>query len=288
MQELKKFHCNLYSRRSVKTEEQCLTYLADINTPKLIENETLQCEGKLTLKECWDDLVSMGSNKSPRNYGLTEEFQVCFFAEVGSLLVSTLNFCHDKGELTSSQKQAVITLIEKRGKDKRFIKNWRPISLLNVDVKIVSKALAVRLKKIINKLIAYDQTGYVQGRHIGESIRVIQDLTEFAYLKDQEGLIFSSHLEKAFGSVDHNFLFSVLRKFGFGPSFIQWVKTLLCKLENCVRNNNGCSTDYFTLHRGTRQGIHYLYVFSFLFWKFSLYRLDLIRTFSDLLLKTYL
>ena len=81
----------------------------------MLENETLQCEGKLTLKECWDALVSTGSNKSPGNDGLTKEFYVCFFAEVGSLLVSTLNFCHDKGELTSSQKQAVITLIEKRG-----------------------------------------------------------------------------------------------------------------------------------------------------------------------------
>ena len=287
LQELKKFYCNLYSRRSVKTEEQCLTYLANINTPKLLKNETLQCEGKLTLKECWDALVSMGSNKSAGNDGLTEEFYVCFFAEVGSLLVSTLNFCHDKGELTSSQKQAVITLIEKRGKDKRFIKNWRPISLLNVDVKIASKVLAVRLKKVINKLIAYDQTAYVQGRYIGKSIRVIQDLIDFADLEDQEGLIFSSDLEKAFDSVDHNFLLSVLRKFGFGPSFIQWVKTLLCKLESCVMNN-GCSTDYFTLHRGTRQGIHYLHIFSFLFWKFSLYRLELIWTFSDLLLKTYL
>ena len=57
LQELKKFYCNLYSRKSVKTEEQCLTYLANINTPKLLENETLQCEGKLTLKECWDALV---------------------------------------------------------------------------------------------------------------------------------------------------------------------------------------------------------------------------------------
>ena len=89
----------------------------------------------------------MGSDKSPGNDGLNKEFYVCFFAEVGSLLVSTLNFCHDKGELTSSQKQAVITLIEKRGKDKRFIKNWRPISLLNVDVKIASQSASSAVKK---------------------------------------------------------------------------------------------------------------------------------------------
>ena len=115
LQELKKFYCNTYSRRSGKTEKQCLTYLENISTPKLLENETLQCEGKPTLKECWDALVSMGSNKLPGNDGLSKNFYVCFFAEVGSLLVSTLNICHDKVELTSSQKQAVITLIEKWG-----------------------------------------------------------------------------------------------------------------------------------------------------------------------------
>ena len=179
--------------------------MENINTPKLLENEALQCEGKLTRKECWDALVSMGSSKSPGNDGLTKEFYACFFTEVGSLLVSTLNFCHDKSELTSSQKQAVITLIEKSGKDKRFIKNWRPISFLNVDLKIASKALTVRLKKVIDELIAYDQTANVSVRYIGESIRVIQDLINFADPKEQEGLIFSSDLEKAFDSVNHNF-----------------------------------------------------------------------------------
>ena len=70
-----------------------------------------------------------------------------FGGELGSCLVRTLNFCHKVGELTSSQRQAVISLIEKKDKDKRYIKNWRPISLLNVDLKIASKALAARIKK---------------------------------------------------------------------------------------------------------------------------------------------
>ena len=111
----------------------------------------------------------------------------------------------------------------------------------------------MRLKKVIDKLIAYDQTASVQGCYIGESIRVIQDLIDFADLEEQEGLIFSSDLEKAFDSVDYNFLFSVLRRFVLGPDFIQWVKTLLCRSKGC-NMNNGCSTGYFTLHKGTRQG----------------------------------
>ena len=141
------------------------------------------------------------------------------------------------GELTSSQRQAVISLIEKKDKEKRYIKNWRPISLLNVDLKIASKALAARIKKVIGSVILYDQTAYVKGRYIGESIRLIQDIIEYADEMDEEGILFSSDIEKAFDSVDHTFIFTTLKKFGFGPDFIQWVKTLLNRPESCVMNN---------------------------------------------------
>ena len=120
-----------------------------------------------------------------------------------------------------------ISLIEKKDKDKRYIKNWRPISLLNVDLKTASKALAARIKKVIRSVILYDQTAYVKGRYIGESIRLIQDIIEYADEMDEEGILFSSDIEKAFDSVDHTFIFTTLKKFGFGPDFIQWVKTLL-------------------------------------------------------------
>ena len=60
----------------------------------------------------------------------------------------------------------MITLIEKKDRDKRYIKNWRPISLLNVDTKILSKILAIRIKKVISYIISHDQTAYVPGRRI--------------------------------------------------------------------------------------------------------------------------
>ena len=75
-----------------------------------------------------------------------------------------------------SQRQAVIVLIEKKEKDKRLIKNWRPISIINVDSKIASKAFASRMKKVLNNIIKCDQTAYVKGRYIGESIRLITDI----------------------------------------------------------------------------------------------------------------
>ena len=230
-----------------------MQFLQNINKPKLSDPDIVKCEGKLTLKEAWDTLLSMANNKSPGNDSFTKEFYVCFWGELGSCLVRTLNFCHEVGELTSSQRQAVISLIEKKDKDKRYIKNWRPISLLNVDLKIASKALAARIKKVIGSMILCDKTAYVKGRYMGESIRLIQDIIECADEMDEEGILFSSDIEKAFDSVDHTFIFTTRKKFGFGPDFIQWVKTLLNRPESCVMNN-GKSTGYFGLERGTRQG----------------------------------
>ena len=170
---------------------------------------------------------------NPINRLEMKEFYICFIVGARSL-GSTLSFCDDKSELTSFQKQAVITLFEKRGKDKRFIKNWRLISLLDVDFKITSNTLVERLKTVINKLTAYDQTAHVKGCYIGESIRVIQGLIDFPDLEEQEGLIFSSDMEKALNSVYHNFLFSVLMKFGIGLYFNQWVKSLSYGSESCI------------------------------------------------------
>ena len=78
------------------------------------------CEGKLTLNECWEALKSLTSSESPGNDGITKEFCVCFFKDVGQYLIDALNLSSDYCILSTSQGQAVITLVEKKGKDKRY------------------------------------------------------------------------------------------------------------------------------------------------------------------------
>ena len=141
-----------------------------------------------------------------------------------------------KGELTSSQKQAVITLIQKKDRDVILIKNWRPISLINVDIKIASKALAFRVRNVLPSLIHCDQTAYVKGRYIGESVRLIDDLLKYTEEENSDGILFAADIEKAFDSVDHNFIYATLKKFGFGSDFIQWIKTLSKNSQSCVMN----------------------------------------------------
>ena len=104
----------MYERRSQKTEEECLNFLAELNTPKLSVDDQGVCDSKLTVTEFWNALSAMRNSETLGNDGLTEEFYVCFFNELGKLLVETLNFSYEKGELSTSQKQAVITLIQKR------------------------------------------------------------------------------------------------------------------------------------------------------------------------------
>ena len=114
MSELNTYLQNLYRKKSVKTEEECLKYLSELNTPSLSLEERELCEDKLTLTECWNALQSMKDGKSPGNDGLTIELHVAFFGELGPTMLQAFTLSFEKGELSTSQKQAVITLIQKK------------------------------------------------------------------------------------------------------------------------------------------------------------------------------
>ena len=147
----------------------------------------------------------------------------------------------------------MIKLIEKKDRDKRFIKNWRPISLLNIDYKIISKLFATRLKDVLPSLISSEQTAYVVKRFIGEVGRLISDLLEMSDKLNIKGYLITVDIEKAFDSLDHHFIIATLKKFGFKSNFINWIKIFLNDQESCVLNG-GVTTKYFKLERGVRQG----------------------------------
>jgi len=94
-------------------------------------------------------------------------------------MVDSLNYSFDYGELSNSQKEAIITLIEKKDKDKLDLSNWRPNSLINVNVKIGSKAIVKRLESVLPNIIHYNQCAYVMGRTIFDAVRTIEDVMEF-------------------------------------------------------------------------------------------------------------
>ena len=111
----------------------------------------------------------------------------------------------------------------------------------------------MRLEKHIPHIIHPDQSGFVSGRYIGESIRFVEDVIEFFEKENKEGIIVQLDFEKAFDSIEWNFVFEVLRKLKLGTHFISLVKCCYNNIYSCV-NNNGFTTDWFRLNRGVRQG----------------------------------
>ena len=133
------------------------------------------------------------------------------------------------GEMSSFQRTAVITLIEKQGKDRILIENWRTISLINVDAKIISKAIAARIKKVLPSIIHHNQTGYVNDRYIGETVRSIFDIMEFTDSENIPGILILIDFKKAFDTLEWNYLFNCLEAFNFGSDFIHHVEMLYTK-----------------------------------------------------------
>ena len=195
----------------------------------------------------------MKKNKFPGNDGLTNEFYCTFWNEIKNIFINSLRKSKCLKVLITSQRQGIIRLIEKPNKDKRLISNWKPISLLNVDQKLISKTLAERLKKVLPFLINPCQTSYVNGRFLDESGRLIADIIETCHLEKLEGCLVAIDFKKAFDSLNHNFLITALEHYGFGNNFIEWIKILLKNQEFCVINS-GHTTKYFRLERGARQG----------------------------------
>ena len=140
-------------------------------------------------------------------------------------MVESLNYAYDHGELSNSQRRDAITLIKKKGKDRRDISNWKPISLVNVDVEIVSKAIAKRMEAVLSSIIHYNQSAYVKDRTICDVVRSIEDILDYTKRYQIEGRLVSKDFKKAFDSVCRDFLFRILSAFHFGPSFKQWIKT---------------------------------------------------------------
>ena len=120
--------------------------------------------------------------------------------------------------MSEHQRVGVITLLPKGKKDKRQLKNWRPITLLNTLYKIISGAIVARVKKVLPHIINEDQKGFVDGRYGGEVTRMLNDTICNAWHLKKRGIILSIDFEKAFDSVSFSFIESVLKLVGFNET----------------------------------------------------------------------
>lgn len=262
MKEIHSFYSQLYSEH--RTDVNFDTFLNDIEIPKLSDENKEILDQPITKNELYKTLVSMSKNKTPGFDGLPVEFYIVFWMDISDMLVDSYNFSLRNGLLTQSQRNGVITLLPKKDKDPLDVKNYRPITLLSVDYKIITKTLANRMKGVMNDLIQPDQSGFLKGRNIANNIRLTMDIIDYTESNNIAGAILLLDIEKAFDSVNHSFMLEVLKRFNFGTEFLKWVKIFYTDRKNYVINN-GFLTDRISMQRGIFQGCPispYLFLFA--------------------------
>lgn len=253
LKETELFYKNLYASRETDLEEIDLNEYVGNNMKTITDEQANKLEGFLTLQEISDTLKNMKNGKSPGLSGFSAEFFKVFWKQLGAFILRSLNYGYKIGELSITQKQGIITCIPKDNKPKIFLKNWRPLTLLDTVYKLASGAIANRIKTVLDLIINKDQTGFIKGRSIVENIRVIYDLMKFTDEHHIPGLLLLIDFEKAFDSLSWNFLYKALEHLNFGESIRKWVKVFYKNISSAVILSGHLSS-FFNIERGCRQG----------------------------------
>ena len=252
----KRYFSNLYKDKvnSQGLEQKVEQFIRTTTIPTLSEEQKNSCEGQVTESELLNALKQMKNGSAPGCDGITTEFIKVFWTHIGNLLTKVFNSSFEKKSLSSNQRKGIITLIHK-GKDlpRNNLKNWRPISLMNSDYKLLAKCLAIRLSCVIDDIVNNDQVAYIRGRQVSSLLRLIDDIIEQTDVMQKHGLLFAVDLSQAFDSISKPYILIAFKKFGFGDSFCQWVETLMADTKSCM-NYCGWLTEYFSVDSGIRQG----------------------------------
>ena len=137
------------------------------------------------------------------------------------------------GVLSDIITMGTITCIPKTGKLRNTLKNWRPLTLLNGTYKFLSSMIAERLKSVLEVIINNDQTGFISNRFIGENTRLLYDTITYTEAEQLPGLLIIVDYAKAFDTVEWKFIDEVLKIFGFGDEFSDWIKLLRNGSHTC-------------------------------------------------------
>ena len=255
--EIFRFYNELYENKDAQLEfDNIEHFFYNCNTEndkKMSNFQKQSMEGNITFGEMTKYLKKTKNSVLPGTSGFTNEFYKFFWRDLKIFIINAVKFAFDNNRLSVTQNYGIISIIPKGNKDKRYLSNWRPITLLNTLYKLISGCIAERIKPVLHSLIHPDQKGFVAGRYIGEAIRTTYDIMDYAKQNNLAGLLLCIDFEKAYDSISFKFIESCLNYFNFGTDLIKWVRILLYDFK-AVINHCGNISKSFDINRGCRQG----------------------------------
>lgn len=253
MQTLVGFYSDLYRSRVDYTPTDLQDYLQDIEIPCLTDIQRSQLDGPIRIEELQEALSLFRNFKAPRDDGLPLELFKQYGSNILPHLLRVLNAARETQCLPTSMTRANIVLILKLGKDPLDPGSYRPISLLQSNIKILAKVLVILLNGVILGIIHSDQSGIMPQKSTAINLRRLFLNLQTGTDREGDRELLSLDAHKAFDSIEWQYLWVVMGKFGFGESFLSWVQLLYCSPQAVITEAGHISLP-FQLHRGTRPG----------------------------------
>jgi len=245
--ETQRFFQSLYRCRPTRPEAQS-AFFHHIN--QVLDPLDDELTRPFTAEEIRTTIQQAKSGKSPGPDGITIEFYKLNWSIIAQDLTDVFNEIQATAHIPSEMIRGNIILIHKKNTTE-LLQNYRPISLLNTDLKLYTKLLANRMKNSLSKVISAQQ--YARpGSQIFHVLTLLRDMYQHSSSRGYEHFYLSLDFEKAFDSIDHSWLFQVLRRYGFAPKFVNIITALYTRASSEV-TVNGFRTRPFTIERGVRQ-----------------------------------
>ena len=243
------FYKQLYTSKGSIDKE----YIESVPLPKISDEMRSELDKPVTSQELGQALEDLNNNKAAGCDGIPPDLYKVFWSKLEKIYFEMIIQSINKGQLHLTARRGIISLLEKISKNTLLLQNWRPLSLLNGDLKIFTKMIANRMKSVLADIIHPSQTGFLPGRHIGNNIMKLLNLMDFCERTKTSAIIISIDFQKAFDKIEWEAIYQTLEKYNIGPYLINLIKVAYNKPLSCTMNN-GYWSEFFELSRACRQG----------------------------------
>ena len=229
-------------------------YDQELEVEKKVNPDSLAAsEVQFSVDEIQDSIKMLKNGSCPGSDGLPIEIYKVFWTKIKAVFMRMCTDVYELGELHKSGRKGILNLIPKGQKDQRYLKNLRPITLLNSDYKVLEKSIANRMVPELCEVINSDQTGFLPERKITSNIRKILDFTISSHLEDTPQVVMSCDYKKCFDMIEFEAIEKSMKMFGFSTLLTNWIRTLYHKFNIRIQNNGNFSKD-IRIQQSVRQG----------------------------------